>query len=134
MIKEDLVSLALEVRKRAYAPYSNFLVGAALRTKSGRVFVGCNVENISFRLTTCAEQNAVAAAVAEGETEFVEIAVVAEAREPVVPCGACRQTLAEFNPNISVVMATLDGRQETSPLNELLPRPTQGILESRRNV
>jgi len=130
----DLVAEAIKVRKRAYAPYSGFAVGAALETKSGRVFTGCNVENISFRLTMCAEQGAVAAAISQGEKEFVSIAVVADSREPVVPCGACRQLLAEFNPDIVITMATVSGRQETVRLSELLPRPIQGILESKRDV
>lgn len=133
MITKDLVAVAMEVRLLAYAPYSKFAVGAALLTKSGRVFKGCNIENVSFRLTLCAEQTALAAAIAEGEKEFVEIAVVADSKEPVVPCGACRQMLAEFNPNIKVTMSTLEGRSESWSLNELLPRPCQGILESTRN-
>jgi cytidine deaminase len=134
MQDKELIKIAAEARQRAYAPYSNFTVGAALRTKSGRIFRGCNVENISFRLTTCAEQAAVSAAVAEGEKEFVEIAVVADSKEPIAPCGACRQVLAEFSPNMKIVMSTLDGRNQTFALSELLPRSTQGILESTRNV
>src|SRR3982751_1677027 len=100
MDEKDLIRVATEVRERAYAPYSHFLVGAALRTRSGRVFRGCNVENLSYRLTTCAEQSAVSAAVAEGETDFVEIAVVTDSKEPAVPCGGCRQLLAEFSPDL----------------------------------
>jgi cytidine deaminase len=134
MDKQNLIKLAKEARARAYAPYSQFAVGAALLTKSGRVFVGCNVENISFRLTMCAEQAAVAAAIIEGEVEFEAIAVVAESRQPIVPCGACRQVLAEFSPHMEVIIATVGGASETLPLSELLPRPTQGILESKRNV
>lgn len=133
MSNKKLIDAALEARSRAYAPYSNFAVGAALLTKSGRIFRGCNVENVSFRLTVCAEQVAVATAIAEGESEFEEIAVVADSKEPVMPCGACRQTLAEFSPNMKVVMSTLDGRSETRSLAELLPHPCQGILESKRN-
>jgi cytidine deaminase len=134
MDEKELIRIAAEVRLQAYAPYSNFFVGAALRTKSGRVFRGCNVENLSYRLTTCAEQAAICAAVAEGEKEFVAIAVVTDAKEPAVPCGACRQALAEFNPDMKVVMHTVSGKTETSALRDLLPRPSQGILESRRNV
>ena len=133
MNTKDLIAVAKDVRQLAYAPYSKFAVGAALLTKSGRVFKGCNIENVSFRLTLCAEQTALAAAIAEGEKEFVEIAVVADSKEPVVPCGACRQMLAEFNPTIKVTMSTLDGRSESWSLAELLPRPCQGILESARN-
>jgi cytidine deaminase len=134
MNNKDLISAALEARSRAYAPYSKFAVGAALLTKSGRTFRGCNIENVSFRLTICAEQTALAAALVEGEREFVEIAVVADSKEPVVPCGACRQMLAEFNPSIKITMSTLDGRSESWSLADLLPRPCQGILESARDV
>jgi cytidine deaminase len=133
MDKNNLIEAATAARLRAYVPYSKFSVGAALLTKSGHVFVGCNVENISYRLTMCAEQAAVAAAIAEGELDFVAVAVVADSREPIVPCGACRQVLAEFNPKMEVVISSINGSTETLPLNELLPRPAQGILESKRN-
>jgi cytidine deaminase len=126
-----LVAAAAKVQTRAYARYSGFAVGAAILTKSGKVFVGCNVENISFRLTTCAEQLAIGSAVAGGETEFVAIAVVTNSTQPAVPCGACRQVLAEFNPGLEVISVTLAGKKETYSLRELLPRPRQGILESR---
>jgi cytidine deaminase len=134
MSETSLVEAALDVRRRAYAPYSHFSVGAALLTKSGKIFVGCNIENISLRLTICAEQAAVAAAVASGDVDFVAIAVVADSKEPVVPCGACRQLLAEFNPALEVIASTVDRRSQIFSLSELLPRPTQGILESFRNV
>jgi cytidine deaminase len=134
MYKNNLIEAATVARLRAYVPYSKFSVGAALLTKSGRVFVGCNVENISYRLTMCAEQAAVAAAVAEGELDFVAVAVVADSREPIVPCGACRQVLAEFNPKMDVVISSINGSTETLPLSELLPRAAQGILESKRNA
>jgi cytidine deaminase len=134
MSKARLIKAASQVRSFAHAPYSKFSVGAALLTKSGNIFVGCNVENISFRLTTCAEQAAVAAAVAAGETEFVAVAVVVDSKKPAMPCGACRQVLAEFNPSIEIISSTTDGRTETVSLSELLPRPRQGILESFENV
>lgn len=134
MNKIDLVAEAIKVRSQSHSPYSNFAVGAALLTKSGQVFTGCNVENISFRLTMCAEQGAVAAAIAHGERDFTAIAVVADSKEPIVPCGGCRQLLAEFNPAMEVIMSTLNGVEETVRLSELLPRPAQGILESKQNV
>lgn len=134
MEETELIRIATKARERAYAPYSHFPVGAALLTKSGRVFQGANIENVSFRLTMCAEQAAVCAAIAEGEKDFVEIAVVADSKEPVVPCGACRQVLAEFSPEMKIVMSNLDGRSQMLNLSELLPRPRQGILESTRNV
>jgi cytidine deaminase len=129
-----LINAAHEIRGRAHAPYSNFAVGAALRTRSGKVFTGCNVENVSFRLTICAEEAAVAAAVAGGEKDFVAIAVVTDSREPAIPCGACRQVLAEFNPDLEVISCTIGGRQSRARLSELLPRANQGVLESLRNV
>jgi cytidine deaminase len=134
MNNTELVAAASDARRYAYAPYSNFSVGAALLTKSGKVFTGCNVENASLRLTICAEEAAIAAAIANGEKEFVAVAVVADSIEPVMPCGGCRQVLAEFSPELQVITSTVDGRTETFRLEDLLPRPKQGILESFRNV
>jgi cytidine deaminase len=124
----------LDVRNHAHVPYSNFAVGAALLTRSGKVFTGCNVENLSYRLTICAEEAAAAAAIAAGERDFVAIAIVADSTEPAMPCGACRQVLAEFNPDLEVITSTPAGRSETARLSELLPRAKQGILETLRNV
>jgi len=125
---DALLSAAREVRKRAYAPYSKFAVGAALRTKDGMVFTGCNVENLSFGLTVCAERNAVFAAVAAGEKHFDSIAIIADSKEPVTPCGACRQVLAEFGLDLEVCSSNLEGETYTSTLRELLPRAKEGIL------
>ncbi|MBI2899450.1 MAG: cytidine deaminase [Planctomycetes bacterium] len=128
----DLVAAAREVMARAHAPYSGFRVGAALRTRSGRVFTGCNVENAAFGLTFCAERGAVAAAVAAGEREFVEIAIVSSGGEPTSPCGACRQVLAEFAEDLAIVLA---GDRETvrTSLRELLPSAFRaGNLAARR--
>jgi cytidine deaminase len=130
----SLIKAAHEIRDRAHTPYSNFAVGAALATRSGKVFSGCNVENVSFRVTICAEEAAVAAAVAGGEKDFVAIALVTDSREPAMPCGACRQVLAEFNPDLEVISCTVSGRKATLRLSELLPRANQGVLESLRNV
>ena len=134
MNKTALIEAALAVRNHAHVPYSNFAVGAALLTESGKIFTGCNVENLSYRLTVCAEEAAAAAAIAGGEREFVAIAIVADSSEPAMPCGACRQVLAEFNPDIEVITSTPSGRSETVRLSELLPRAKQGILETLRNV
>ncbi len=123
-----LTESAFEARQKAYAPYSNFAVGAALRTKSGRIFCGCNVENLSFGLTICAERAAVFAAVAAGEREFEAIAIVADSVQPVTPCGACRQVLAEFAPSLPVRCTNLQGVHFESSIAELLPRSKEGIL------
>ena len=118
----SLIAAAREACQRAYAPYSGFCVGAALQTSSGRVFTGCNVENASYGLTICAERVAVGRAVAEGERNFDAIAIVS--RGGVMPCGACRQVLAEFNPDLRVIVAGLEGSQDHGRefrLSELLP-------------
>ena len=129
--KQRLIEAAKEAREQAHVVYSEFPVGAALLTKSGQVFKGCNVENISLRLTLCAEEVAVGSAVVCGDTELVAVAVIADSKEPGMPCGACRQLLAEFNPDMEVISATPDGRVETYSLSELLPRAKQGIMEHK---
>ena len=126
----NLVQAASGARRQAYAPYSNFAVGAAVQCKSGTVFVGSNIENISYGLTICAERIAIGSAVAAGEREFVAIAVVADTTEPIVPCGACRQFLAEFAPDLIIVGATVRGDQKVENLSYLLPDPKRGILEN----
>jgi cytidine deaminase len=130
----QLVDTALQARLLAYAPYSGFAVGAALLTKSGKIFSGCNVENVSLGLTICAERSAVAAAVANGEKDFIAIAVVADSSEPALPCGACRQVLAEFNPDLTIIASTLGRMVEEFILSDLLPQPKQGILEAFGDV
>ena len=124
----SLIESARLAREHAYAPYSHFAVGAALRTKGGRVFTGCNVENVSFGLTICAERVALGAAVSAGERDFEALAVVADSKEPVTPCGACRQVLAEFSMTLAVCSANLEGAVYESSIAELLPRPKEGIL------
>jgi len=114
--------MALEVREKAYARYSGFRVGAALLTKSGKVFTGVNVENASYGLTVCAERVAVFKAVSEGEREFVAIAIASDSPEKTVPCGACRQVLYEFSEDMDVIMANRDGDYEVARLKDLLPR------------
>jgi cytidine deaminase len=125
---QELVTAASESRLKAYTPYSNFKVGAALRGTDGRVFVGCNVENVSFGLTMCAERVAVGNAVQAGAVEFDALAIVSDSSEPVVPCGACRQVLAEFSPNLRIVSGTVSGATTEFDLATLLPKPRQGIL------
>lgn len=124
---DALVEAAWKVREAAYAPYSNFAVGAALLAADGRVFTGCNVENISYGLTNCAERVAIGAAVAAGVREFLAVAVVADTGVPISPCGACRQVLAEFRVP-QVMLANRTQRLEFS-LEELLPRASSGILD-----
>jgi cytidine deaminase len=130
----ELLKAALEARDKAYAPYSRFAVGAALLTASGATFTGANVENVSLGLTICAERAAVSAAVASGEKDFVAIGVVSDSEEPAVPCGACRQVLAEFNPTMTIITSTVGGRIQKFQLDELLPRPRQGVLEGLPDV
>jgi cytidine deaminase len=115
----ELIDLARKARKRAYAPYSHYKVGAALLGKSGTVYTGCNVENASYSHTVCAERTAVLKAVSEGETEFEAIAVVT--RNGGSPCGACRQVLSEFSPELIIYIADKDGEYRTTTLKRLLP-------------
>jgi len=121
MDESRIVAAAVEARGRAYAPYSGFAVGAALLSKGGRVFTGCNVENASYGLTMCAERVALFRAVAEGVREFLVIAVAC-GEVPCSPCGACRQALYEFAPDLRVIMADGEGRAwNAASLSELLP-------------
>ena len=130
----QLVESAKSAQQRAYAPYSKFPVGAALRCKSGAVYTGCNVENVSFGLTLCAERAAVTAAIAKGDRDFVALAVVTNSKQPAVPCGACRQVLAEFKPDLKIVSATWGGEMQEFDLSTLLPCSDQGILDTRSDV
>ena len=123
MDPESLVKLAIEAREKAFAPYSNFKVGAALAGPSGRVFAGCNVENATYGLTVCAERVALWKAVSEGEREFVAVAVVSASEHPASPCGACRQLLWEFCGDIEVIIANLRGVRESHRLSQLFPHP-----------
>ncbi len=127
MDRDALIKAAWQAREMAYAPYSNFAVGAALLAADGRVFPGCNVENISYGLTNCAERVAIGTAVAAGVTKFSAVAVVADTGVPISPCGACRQVLAEFGVPV-VILANREGSLEFS-LESLLPRASSGILD-----
>lgn len=120
MDAKELMKMAIEARQNAYAPYSHFAVGAALLAESGRVYTGCNIENASYGLTCCAERNAIFAAVGAGERRFKMLAVAADSSEPVAPCGACRQVIAEFGIPL-VVMGNLKEATKTMTAEELLP-------------
>jgi cytidine deaminase len=125
MQNKKMIKAALAARKRAHAPYSKFRVGAALLTGDGKIFAGCNVENASYGLTVCAERVAVANAVCAGEKKFRAIAIAADGKGRLVtPCGACRQVLAEFAPDLRVLLvdAARPSHVEEFTLSELLPR------------
>jgi cytidine deaminase len=128
MNDDSLIASAKAARLKAYAPYSNFQVGAALETEDGTVFVGCNVENISFGLTMCAERVAFGAAVAAGHRSFRRLVVCSDSKEPVTPCGACRQVMAEFCDDLDVLSVNLTGDEYATKLSVLLPRSKAGIL------
>lgn len=125
-MNDDLVQHATAARDRALAKYSGFKVGAALRTREGKVYAGCNIENVSYGLTVCAERVALWKALSEGEREFTSIAVVTEADSLTSPCGACRQLLWEFCGNISVQLHSLKGLSRSISLAELFPHPFDG--------
>ena len=118
----SLKQAATDIRERAYAPYSRFKVGAAIRTASGAVYVGVNVENVAYPEGTCAEAGAIAAMVAGGETKIAEVCVIADSPDPVPPCGGCRQKIAEFAAqDVRVTLCTTDGKEKVMTVAELLP-------------
>lgn len=119
---KDLTEEAKNAREKAHAPFSKFKVGAALKTRSGKIYTGCNIENASYSLTICAERVAIFKAVSEGETDFEEIAVVADTDQLTPPCGPCRQIIWEFCGDIPITMTNLKGKTETVQTSELLPR------------
>ena len=121
--KDLLIEAAKQARENAHAPYSNFRVGAALRSSSGRIFGGCNVENATYGLTMCAERVAIFKAVSEGERGFRAIAVITDTDALTPPCGAFRQLIWEFCGDIPVSMANLKGKIEVVQMRELFPRP-----------
>ena len=117
----ELIEKAREAQMKAYAPYSKFRVGAALEGASGKVYLGCNVENASYRVTTCAEQSAISVAVISGERKFTRLALVADSPDPVTPCGACRQALVEFAPDLQVYSVSRTGAEQRWKISELIP-------------
>lgn len=123
-VTDPLVELARQAREQAYAPYSRFLVGAALLTRDGRHFLGCNVENSSYGLCNCAERTALFAAIAAGckPGDFVRLAVIGDTEGPISPCGACRQVMDELcDQTMPVLLANLHGKLQETTVKELLP-------------
>jgi cytidine deaminase len=123
-----LVEAARAARLHAVAPYSGFKVGAALRTSSGEVISGCNVENATYGLTVCAERVAILKALSEGHRTFTHIVIVADTEAPTPPCGACRQIIWEFCGDVPVVLANLSTVSGTHQMRDLLPLPFDGRL------
>ncbi len=119
---EELITAAREVRENAYAPYSDFKVGAAVETESGDIYIGCNVESASYGLTVCAERVAIWKGISRGEKRFARIAVVVDTEELTPPCGVCRQIIWEFCGDVPVILSNLNGKTETVMMRELLPR------------
>jgi cytidine deaminase len=119
--KQELIQVAFEARQKAYAPYSEFRVGAALLGKSGRIYSGCNVENASYGATICAERTAAVKAVSEGETIFQALVVASDGKEPAAPCGICRQFLAEFGLDLLLILVSLNGKKIETTLSQYLP-------------
>ena len=117
-----LKDIARSVWSNAYAPYSKFKVGVAIKTIDGSIFSGVNVENAAYPEGTCAEAAAIAAMCATGQREIAEVYVIADCTEPIPPCGGCRQKLAEFSkPDVPVTMATISGKEKTTSVRDLLP-------------
>ncbi|GIO22656.1 cytidine deaminase [Oceanobacillus sp. J11TS1] len=121
-MKEKLIEEAIQIRSRAYVPYSHFPVGAALLTKSGKVYIGCNIENAAYPSTCCAERVAIFKAISDGEMEFAEMAVAADTKRPVPPCGTCRQVMSEFfSPDMTIHLTNLNKDVHTLTTDQLLP-------------
>ena len=118
---ESLIEAAKQARMQSVAPFSNFEVGAAVRTESGKVYTGCNIESASYGLTVCAERVAIWKALSEGERHFTELAVVADTDTLTPPCGTCRQIIWEFARDAKIVFANLDGRNQVFNIRQLLP-------------
>ena len=122
MAKQDLIDEAINMRTNAYVPYSKFKVGAALATKSGKVYTGCNIENAAYPVTCCAERVAIFKAISEGETDFAAMAVAADTDRPVPPCGSCRQVMSEFfKPDMEIHLTNLNKEVKTFTMEKLLP-------------
>lgn len=123
-MKEKLIDIAKDVLNRAYAPYSQYRVGSALETSSGKIYQGCNIENMSFGLTICSERVAIFKAISEGETSFKRIVVVSEDDSLPIPCGACLQVMSEFcDDDFEVILCSGNDKVEVYRLKDLFPKP-----------
>lgn len=119
---KELIEQATLARKQAYAPYSKFKVGAVVKTKSGTIYTGCNIENSSYSLTCCAERVAIFKAIAHGERDFESMVVIGDTDEPISPCGACRQVMSEFfNDEVAIYLVNLKGDLKETSISQLLP-------------
>ena len=118
---EELVEMAMDARRLAYAPYSKFKVGAALLGSNGVIYMGCNVENASYPATNCAERTAMFQAVANGAKEFHRMVICADTPEPIAPCGACRQVMVELAPQMEVLLINQEGKQIFTTVEKLMP-------------
>ncbi len=125
-IFQELIDKAKEARLKAYAPYSNFKVGSAVLTENGTIFTGCNIENASLGLSICAERVAIFKAIASGCKSIKAIAIICDTKEPCSPCGACRQVMVEFSPEMEVIMVNLQSKTKIVKAKEILPGFFQG--------
>lgn len=119
--EKELINSAIEASKKAHAPYSNFKVGAALLTESGKVFQGCNIENMSYGATNCAERTAIFSAVVNGEKKFKKLVIYVNRKEFTPPCGICRQVISEFSNDLEILLVNSEGDIKRTSIKELLP-------------
>ncbi|MGT2895476.1 cytidine deaminase [Streptococcus entericus] len=122
MVATNLIELAIEASQNAYVPYSHFPIGAAVKTADGQVYTGCNIENASFGLTNCGERTAIFKAISDGHRDLIELAVYGQTEQPVSPCGACRQVMAEFfQQDAKITLIAKNGQTVEMTVGELLP-------------
>jgi cytidine deaminase len=120
---KELIQAARKAKKNSHSPYSKFRVGAALLTKSGKIYTGCNIENSSYSLTVCAERTALFKAVSEGEKKFLTLVISTDVKDFISPCGACRQVISDLAGDIDIILTNRVGKTKIMKMNELLPHP-----------